>query len=110
MARRKEQAEITAGRVASAQQLAALAKKTCSMADAVTWAFAYLRQEMEPKDAPSLIAWRLWEEGKKDASVLVGMFMDVAKKQAQGDDGAGKAAEWDGKREWDVLKELRASL
>lgn len=90
----------------------ALSGRKCSMSEAVTWAFSYLRVDVDPKDAPSLVAWRLLEEGRKDPDAIVGMFMEVAKKQAQsedGDDGQNRA-EWDGKRQWDVLKNLTEAM
>ena len=38
------------------------------------------------------------------------LFKEVVKRKCAADDGGGKAGDWDGKSEWDVLKEMQEAL
>lgn len=84
--------------------------KDCSYVQAVEWAFVKMGCEVVPEDAPSEIAWKLKVVGDGAPEYLMDLFKEVVKRKCAADDGGGKVGDWDGKTEWDVLKEMKEAL
>ena len=74
------------------------------------WAFVKMGCAVGAKDAPSELAWKLKVVGDGAPDYLMDLFMEVVKRRCAADDGGGKAGAWDGKSEWDVLKEMQEAL
>ena len=86
------------------------AGKDCSYVQAVEWAFVKMGCKVGPDDAPSELAWKLKVVGDGAPEYLMDLFKEVVKRKCAADDGGGKAGDWDGKSEWDVLKEMQEAL
>ena len=86
------------------------AGRDCSYVQAVEWAFVKMGCAVVAKDAPSELAWKLKVVGDNAPEYLMDLFKEVVKRKCAADDGVGKVGDWDGKSEWDVLKEMQEAL
>ena len=86
------------------------AGKDCSYVQAVEWAFVKMGCAVVAKDAPSELAWKLKVVGDRSPDYLMDLFKEVVKRKCASDEGGGKAGDWDGKSDWDVLKEMQEAL
>lgn len=86
------------------------AGRDCSYVQAVEWAFIKMLCEVGPEDAPSELAWKLKVVGDGSPEYLMDLFKEVVKRKCAADEGGGKIGDWDGKAEWDVLKEMQEAL